>query len=116
MLLFSIYNTPFPISNEFDQVTNLGIVNATLKNTLDSQNVIGMTMHEVNQHVAKETIGPGKPRTSVAVHAVLEIALMHISIGCTLLQPINALENLLLVLPITTPSQCNVRCIRSDNQ
>ena len=62
-----------------------------------------MTLHEVNQHVAKQTIRPSKPRTSVAVHTVLEVALVHVSIGRTLLQPVNALKNLLLVLLITIP-------------
>ena len=86
------------------------------RNTANSQDIIGMTLHEVNQHVAKQTIGPSKPRTSVAVHTVLEVALVHVSIGRTLLQPVNALKNLLLVLLITIPLQCNVRCIRSDNE
>ena len=73
-------------------------------------------MHEINQHVAKQTVRPSKPRTRVAVHTILEVTLVHVSVRRTLLQPIDTLKDFLLILRIILLPWCNVRCVRSDDQ
>lgn len=63
-----------------------------------------MTLRQINQHVTEERVGPCEPRACVAVHVVLEEALVHVSIGRTLLQHIQTRQNLIFVLHINFPA------------
>ena len=82
-------------------VNNKQPVNTSAQTSILSshlQNILGMAFHQINQHIAKQAIRPGEPRSSVTVIIILEEALMHIPIRRTLFQNIQTSHDLLLVL------------------
>ena len=54
------------------------------------QNQLRITLHQINEHISEETVGPRKPRTRVRIHIIQVEALMHVSVRRALLQYLQA--------------------------
>ena len=79
------------------------------------QNQLRITLHQINEHISEETVGPRKPRTRVRIHIIQVEALMHVSVRRALLQYLQALLNLLLVLRIITSLYSHIGGVRSHD-